>query len=183
MFVILTGSPGTGKDTLADLLCERYVLERRAFADPLRAMALVIDPNIGSYGYELRLSTAVEELGWRETKDRFPAVRTFLQRLGTDAVRNHLGKDVWVRALLETTEPGVDYVVTDARFLNEVTMLRPRVVIRVTRPGVPAVASKHPSDKPLHDRHIDVTVVNDGRPEDMLTQLGDLLDSKLKKRF
>ena len=180
MFVILTGAPSTGKDTLADLLCERYVLERRAFADPLRAMALAIDPDIGD---ELRLSTAVGELGWRETKDRFPAVRAFLQRLGTDAVRNHLGEDVWVRALLETTEPGVDYVVTDARFLNEVTMLRPRVVIRVTRPAVPAVASKHPSDKPLHDRHIDVTVVNDGRPEDMLPQLGDLLDSKLKKCF
>lgn len=180
MFVILTGAPSTGKDTLADLLCERYVLERRAFADPLRAMALAIDPDIG---YELRLSTAVGELGWREAKDRFPAVRAFLQRLGTDAVRNHLGEDVWVRALLETTEPGVDYVVTDARFLNEVTMLRPRVVIRVTRPGVPAVASKHPSDKPLHDEHIDVTVVNDGRPEDMLPQLGDLLDSKLKKCF
>lgn len=179
MFVILTGAPSTGKDTLADALCERYVLERRAFADPLRAMALAINPDLGY----LRLATAVGVLGWREAKDRFPEVRTFLQRLGTDAVRNHLGEDVWVRALLETTEPGVDYVVTDARFLNEVTMLRPRVVIRVTRPGVPAVASKHPSDKPLHDRHIDVTVVNDGRPEDMLPQLGDLLDSKLKKCF
>lgn len=41
MFVILTGAPSTGKDTLADLLCARYVLERRAFADPLRAMALI----------------------------------------------------------------------------------------------------------------------------------------------
>ena len=37
MILGLTGPPGSGKDTLADYLVEKYNFKRVAFADPIRA--------------------------------------------------------------------------------------------------------------------------------------------------
>lgn len=49
--------------------------------------------------------------------------REFLQKLGTDAMRNGLHKDVWVKALLEDLKDNSNWIVTDTRFNNEISAL------------------------------------------------------------
>jgi hypothetical protein len=122
----VTGYAQNGKDTVGKRLVEEHGYTRFAFADALKSMALVLDPLVNSeeWGEHVRLSRMVEYGGWESAK-RDPEVRRFLQVLGTEAVRNHIGEDSWVRAteraIAEARMSGdADRVViTDVRFPNE----------------------------------------------------------------
>ena len=83
----LVGTAGAGKDTVANELVQMYGYTRVAFADPVRAALLAVDPLVADEQGNLRLSTAVETLGWENAKRLYPEVRYLLQRLGTDAIR------------------------------------------------------------------------------------------------
>ena len=48
--VALMGRAGAGKDTVASILTEHRGYARVAFADPLKEMALAVDPIIGRVG-------------------------------------------------------------------------------------------------------------------------------------
>lgn len=124
----LCGYARSGKDTAAEYLAAEHGYERRAFADKLRALALAIDPPVlGPDGYE-SWSQQVSDLGYEEAK-RYG--RGMLVRLGA-GVREVLGPDVWVDALLPPTAVsrparatmnllGAErIVVSDVRYLNEV---------------------------------------------------------------
>lgn len=180
----LTGYAGVGKDEAAKgLIAAGWT--RQAFADPVRAMALVIDPivaaSIGSFGdlypYKgrLRLSTIVHDFGWDEAKG-IPEVRRFLQRLGTDAVRAHLGEDAWVRAFDRARNRSVDTVAPDVRFPNEAEHVRRMggIVIRIDRPGVGPVNGHESEDIDAIDA--DATVVNDGTPAELQQRVAILVD-------
>lgn len=118
----LTGHKGAGKDATAKFLAP-YNYVRVAFADPVREMALAIDPWIpvvigddGDVDFKataqlretpvgvmfppvgtvlVRLSALVEKYGWDKVKT-IPEVRRLLQVIGTEAVRNIVGEDTWV---------------------------------------------------------------------------------------
>ncbi len=74
-------------------------------------------------------------------------VREFLQKLGTDAIRNHLHENVWINALFANynqthitkgIKAGPQYpnwIITDCRFPNEAEEIRKRggIVVRVNR--------------------------------------------------
>ena len=179
----LTGYAGVGKDEAAKgLIAAGWT--RQAFADPVRAMALVIDPivaaSIGSFGdlypYKgrLRLSTIVHDFGWDEAKG-IPEVRRFLQRLGTDAVRAHLGEDAWVRAFDRARNRSVDTVAPDVRFPNEAEHVRRMggIVIRIDRPGVGPVNGHESED--IGSIPVDAIVVNDGTVEQLQWRVAELV--------
>ncbi|MFW6249345.1 MAG: hypothetical protein ACOC4J_06205 [Bacteroidota bacterium] len=65
---------------------------------------------------------------------QFMTVREFLQKLGTDAVRNNLHPDTWVNALWADYDND-DWIITDVRFKNEVNSIKNRggIIIRLTR--------------------------------------------------
>lgn len=172
----LTGFAGSGKDTAAaGLVAAGW--KRQAFADPLKAMALAIDPWIMQDDlYEgASLSWWVDALGWEGAKG-LEQVRRFLQRLGTDVVRVHLGEDAWVRAFDRARDRRADTVATDVRFPNEAAYIHRHggIIIRIDRPGVGPI-NGHDSETQVDAVEADATVVNDGSPEQLQIRVADLV--------
>ena len=63
--------------------------------------------------------------------------RLALQRLGTECLRQGLADNVWVEAAMHVVDsnPDTKFVISDARFMNEVNAVKERggVVVHVTR--------------------------------------------------
>lgn len=148
MLLGFTGFGGSGKDSAADMLIERIGgWTKMGFADALRQMALAINPRIrtGLKHYAEADGTTpyadlVRAVGYKRAK-QFPDVREFLQRLGTEAIRDVIGPDIWVEILAERIEAAlhsVNIVITDVRFPNEAQRIRDLggYLVRVVRPGV-----------------------------------------------
>lgn len=197
----ITGYKRSGKDSVAHVLIERYGYTRIAFADTLKEMALDINPVILVEDHELLgndeawyrimaapswspatrtilLADLVEAVGWEIAKEHHE-VRRFLQRLGTEGVRNHLGDDAWLRAWHRRAQP-IDYstdgahpkiVVPDVRFANEANHLRLAggTIWRVERPGTEP--DGHASETELDTIQADMIIHNSGP----LAQLDDLI--------
>jgi hypothetical protein len=99
------------------------------------------------------------------------SVRDFLQKLGTDAIRNGLHTNAWVNALMADYRK-IDYnddeqpeypnwIITDTRFPNEAQAIKDAggIVIRVDRPGVKPI-NDHPSEVGLDDWKFDYKIAN-----------------------
>lgn len=179
----LLGAKRSGKNTVADYLTEKYGYAQLAFADPMRAMARAINPIIVNDGLSpCRYADVVDEHGYDLAKELYPEVRRFLQVLGTEAVRNVLGKDTWIKHLGQRVEELVQsrtpFVVTDVRFPNEFDTLDWRAVMwRVYRPGLDS-ADTHVSETALDDWDVDTTLINNGSIEDLHARIEDVLHGK-----
>ena len=94
-------------------------------------------------------------------------VREFLQKLGTDALRNGLHDNVWVNALMadyvkdEVTEQYPNWVITDTRFPNEAQAIKDKggIIIRIDRPFVKPI-NNHPSEIGLDSWKFDYKIAN-----------------------
>ena len=169
----LTGRARTGKDTAAAALVA-VGWQRVGFADLLRDVAYAVDPTVslGDDGHG-RLSVVVDQIGWEQAKD-YDDVRRFLQRLGTEGVRNHLGTHVWVdAAMARATTPTV---FTDVRFPNEAQAIRDAggIVVRLTRPTAGAVVG-HSSEQAMDTWPADATICNDGTPAELHAKMMGLV--------
>ena len=107
------------------------------------------------------------------------SVREFLQRLGTDAIRDGLHTNAWVNALMAgytktvsdcgTSKKGTNvkcskypnWIITDTRFPNEAEAIKKAggIVIRVDRPGVKPI-NDHPSETGLDKWKFDYKIAN-----------------------
>lgn len=176
MIIGLTGRKRSGKSTAARYLVEDHGFTELSFAEPLKRMALAVDPIIGfrstpDGGQRVYLSDVVHEIGWECAKDEYPEVRRFLQRLGTEGVRDHIGQDTWVnlaeleiiRVIRENTKAGgvaqANIVFADVRFENEADLIRDwgGVVIEVYRPSQGDPEPEHSSENGVRS---DCSVVN-----------------------
>ncbi len=161
----LWGYAGAGKDTAAEaLVADGWT--RAAFAGPVYAALLALDPKVADHGW--RVSDVVHEQGWDSAKRSYPEVRRLLQRMGTEAGRRVHGENVWIDALFRTVDPGQRVVITDVRYENEAAEIRHRGgrVISITRPGV-GPANDHASESGLTGWPFDYALVNDGTPVDL----------------
>lgn len=104
-------------------------------------------------------------------------VRDFLQKLGTDALRDGLHPNVWVNALMADYRPEEswlntslgekpdvvypNWIITDVRFPNEAQAIKDKggVIIRVDRPGVSPI-NAHPSEIGLDSWNFDYRIAN-----------------------
>jgi len=162
----LTGYARSGKDAAASFLVERG-WERRAFADPIKAMLLAVNPKIAGSD----LAWIVEKSGWDGAK-AYPEVRTMLQRIGTEGGRQNISEDLWTRTLFERPH-GPHLVIPDVRFDNELDIIRDRggIVIHIHRPGVGPV-NNHISEVPVSGA--DHVIVNSGSLEDLGKQVVEI---------
>ncbi len=110
----LMGYAQVGKDTVAKILVEEHGFTRLAFADKLRSVLYDTNPVLLINGGSITLQAFVDSVGWDEAK-QWSEVRRLLQDLGV-AVRDHLGYDTWRDALLDQTQSGGKFVITDVRF-------------------------------------------------------------------
>ena len=132
----LVGKAQSGKGTVGLHLVENYGYREVGFADPLREMALAINPILDIHEH-IRYEEAVNVYGYAGTKSRFPEARRFLQCLGTEGGREILGEHIWVDAAVRKAEAmGAPCVFTDVRFPNEAQAIRDHggVVVRIVRP-------------------------------------------------
>lgn len=88
-------------------------------------------------------------------------VREFLQKLGTDALRNGLHDNVWVNALMADYTEDSNWIITDTRFANEAMAIKQRggIILRVDRPGVKPI-NDHPSETGLDNWNFDYRIQN-----------------------
>ncbi|WP_405978837.1 hypothetical protein [Streptomyces sp. NBC_00158] len=161
------GAARAGKDTAADVLLSAG-WQRKAFADKVKEMLYALDPLMVEKEYAegvTSLRYEVDGYGWETTKDVYPEVRQYLQRLGTEGGRAALGENVWVDALFRDYETWGPTVITDVRFPNEADAIRQRggLVILVERPGSSPIAQTgHASENALTGYAFDAVVRNDG---------------------
>jgi hypothetical protein len=158
---------------------DRYGYTRLAFADPLKEMALSIDPYIHTgYGLFVRLARLVSDAGWEYAKDHYPEVRQVLQRSG-QTVRA-MGADYWIRALLaKASAIDTPIVVTDVRYPNEHTAMMSAGfdVVRVMRPGagLDGSAGGHDSETALDDFTATAGIMNAGTLDELGGYVDDLV--------
>jgi hypothetical protein len=171
----LIGKARSGKDTAALHLVRTRHYTRLAFADPLKEMALSIDPYVPTgYGVTVRLSALIADVGWEYAKDTYPEVRRILQHTG-QTVREY-DDEFWVtsmrRKLSNAEAWNLPVVVADVRYPNEADMLRARGfrLVRIVRPeaamsGRDYRAARHSSETALDGYAADVEITNDGSVE------------------
>lgn len=137
----------------------------------------------------------------RMTADWGMTYREFLQKLGTEAMRDGLHENVWVNALFadykrpshwenrfydEINKKGLagreevwgdypNWIITDMRFPNEMEAIEERggITIRVERPG--ADVGTHPSETALDDAEFHYTIENDGTLEELIEKVKKVL--------
>ncbi|WP_333731754.1 deoxynucleotide monophosphate kinase family protein [Streptomyces sp. IBSBF 3010] len=171
--VAFIGKAQSGKDTAGKRLVDNWAFTRLAFADPLKRMALQINPYVPTgYGVTVRLETLIADVGWEYAKDRYPEVRRILQHTG-QTVREQ-DEDFWVRVLMQKVRAAdgwnMPVVVTDCRYENEALTLRAHgfILVRIKRPDLVST-DRHDSENALNDFPADETLINGGSVFDLHT--------------
>lgn len=124
MLIGLTGYAGSGKDTVADILRDKYYFCKTSFAFPIKSMLCTM------------LEVPMEAWNDREWKENpLPGYgvspRVMAQTLGTEWGRDLVSEDIWVQAALSKIESMTrshktlrNWVISDVRFENEATAIR-----------------------------------------------------------
>lgn len=147
----ITGKAGHGKNTVADLfveMCPKMNFQRIAFADAVKRVYTLITGDAVQDSQEWKSQFVPE---WGMTR------REIFQKIGTDAMRDNLHADTWVKALFLAIKPGTNYLVTDVRFPNEADAIEAAggKVVRVVRHGHDDPAHRHVSETALDGRYFD----------------------------
>lgn len=109
-----------GKDTACNYLIQNNSKTTKiySFADSLRDFAFHLD----SYLPEMKMyyRDVIDSYGYEEAKDRFPAFRRHLVRIGNGA-RETISKDIWLNAVKEKiANDDVELaLIKDVRYFNE----------------------------------------------------------------
>lgn len=180
MLIGLCGYAAAGKDTAAHVLIDEFHFQRVAFADPIKAAVLALDPLVpNSDGTNhLRISEFSAGRDWAEVKE-YPEVRRLMQIMGTEVGRNLFDPELWVklaeRKLASTLSVG-STVITDVRFPNEARLIKKHggFLVRLTRPKVGPV-NEHVSDRASENWTYDHHLVNDGDVSDLHQKTRDLV--------
>ncbi|MET9120008.1 hypothetical protein [Streptomyces sp. NPDC004528] len=162
----LGGYAGAGKDTVANLLVEKYDYRSIAFGDAVRDVLEEMNPLIPTPYGAVNLQWVLKDVGWGVAKREYPEVRRLMQRLG-GSVREHVGVDAWVTAALRKAV-GDRVVFTDVRHRNELGTIRRHgaVTIWIGRPNVGPLNSDV-SENSLTSGDFHTQLINDGSREDL----------------
>lgn len=168
MIIGLTGYAQSGKDTVANILVERYGFTRVAFADKIREYLYETNPMYDSIvGEPLFVKAKVDRDGWEEAK-KSPHIRRLLQTSGV-AARKVFGENFWVQQALRQVHFEGNYVITDVRFTNEADAIKKyddAQIWRIKRLGVEAVNS-HISEHEMDGYKVDQIFVNNTTVDDL----------------
>lgn len=136
--IALVGFIGSGKGTVGDFL-QRLGFEKESFARPLKDATSIIF----NWPRDMVEGATAESRAWRDIPDEFWSEklgrsftpRLALQLMGTEAGREVFGENLWTSALINRLDPKKNYVITDARFDNEIKAIRDigGVTVRVKR--------------------------------------------------
>lgn len=173
----ITGRARAGKDTVASALM-RHGYSRAAFADPLKLAAAGLLQRPAREMWVGDREAVMPEWGF--------SIRWFLQRLGTEAIREQIDRDFWVTSMrirlaaVAREQPGLAVTITDVRFENEAAFVRERgTLIHVRRPDLPH--DDHVSEAGVMREADDLVIDNDGSRKDLTSRV-DQVAAELANR-
>lgn len=171
----LSGYARTGKDTVANILVEKYGYTRMSFADPMRNALYALNPIVGLAHSEyveeqVDLRYVVDTVGWDSYKESLwgDEMRALMQRFGTEVGREQFGENFWIDQAMHRIPDGAKAVFADTRFQNEAKAIRELggSIWRIERNGIGPVNS-HISEVDLDNYPFDLTIYNDNSLEDL----------------
>ena len=154
-----------GKDTIGEYLEDRKGWYRTCFAASLKEAAKIIFGWTDEHVYG-KLKEVVDPF-WGFSP------REALQKLGTDACRNHIHRDIWVKSVERRVKsaPDANWIITDVRFPNEVASIKKMggFVIRIDRSFPDQISTQgHESEHALdHFKAWDEVISNNGTFEEL----------------
>jgi GTPase SAR1 family protein len=183
MIIGLCGLAGSGKTTIAKYLVEKYGFIELSFATCLKDVVA----HIFDWDRELIEGNTPESRQWRETIDNWWSIRLgipnltprfILQYIGTDIMRNYFHPDIWISHLERKIQPNINYVITDCRFYNEISMLYRynAYIIKVLKNNIKY--DIHSSENLAHmtdDTTFNNYIKNDGTIEELYLEIDKLL--------
>lgn len=116
--------------------------------------------------------------------------REFLQKLGTESMRNGLHENTWVNALFADYESHLNWIITDMRFPNEYDAVigKQGICIRVEKPCqycnglgyhkiscVKLYQTQHASETALDNHVFDYVINNTGTIDDLVKEVRKML--------
>lgn len=157
--IALAGRMGTGKSTIAWELAVLYGYNLESLAKPIKEILDLAYPG---------LRKSVPQRVTTPTGTTSRTGRELMQRLGTDAVREHVDLDFWIHCLfrrLESTEK--PWVIDDLRFPNEVEALNNAgfYTVRLVRPGIPL--GDHASETQTDNLAVHLEIQNTASPREV----------------
>jgi hypothetical protein len=183
MIIGISGRMGSGKDTVANMIREidtKYRTNNTGIVSPAELQAdskWEIKKYAGALKKIASILTGVPEAmfeipefkekdmpeSWRHNNGYLMTYREFLQRLGTEAVRNNIHHNAWVNALMSHCTYKDNWIITDVRFNNEMDAIRKKngFILRVTRPDAEGKAY-HISETELDNASFDYVIENEG---------------------
>lgn len=129
MIISLSGAIGSGKDTLAKHLIENHGFTKVSFSGVLKDIVGILF----QWPRPLLEGDTRESREWREQVDEWwtdeldlgveITPRWALQNIATEVFRQHFHQDIWILAVKRQLGLYPNAVITDARFLNELSFL------------------------------------------------------------
>lgn len=177
--VALVGKQGSGKSSIAQALIAHHGFLRMSWAEPVRQIFEM------AYGQIVDYAAMKAQLYEVTLSDGTTALRTgreLLQRIGTDALREHVDQDFWIKAGVQRIWRS-NMCNDDTRFLNEAAALRRLswVIVRISAPeevrrqriGGGFVDGGHSSEIEQEHIEVDLDIINDGTftPQDLTARV------------
>lgn len=180
MLIGVNGTKGSGKDTIGKYLVENYGFQRLSFAQKLKESAAVLFNIEPTEWEELKDNELARiELWVNNRQHRTISARYFLQLYGTESHRNIFGDDFWVDALFRNFDAwdGNNYVITDARFNNELKAIKERngFNVRVVRQDGSRLIDPHVSEAMPARIYLDYDIYNDAGFDYLYKQVDDFM--------
>jgi hypothetical protein len=126
----ICGLISSGKSTISNILCKDHGFAELSFAKLLKDITAVAF----DWPRDLLQGDTAVSRQWRDTPDKFwsdelnknVTPRLVLQLLGTECFRNGFHQDFWTLSVkrIITDNPEINYVISDARFLNEKQLIK-----------------------------------------------------------
>ena len=175
----------TGEITIQDVMSnpehewwleEQSKFEIKKFAGKLKEVASLLTGIVADQFEDQEFKKLYMGVDWDMT------YREFLQKLGTEAMREGLHTNVWVNALFADYKPPKmsqynpsNWIITDMRFPNELEAVEERkgITIRVVRSGT--TVGTHASETALDDAYFDHVISNNGTIEDLIEKVRQIL--------
>lgn len=200
MIIGLSGYAKSGKDTVAEMILDitkkrlpayGYTYQIKKFSAKLKKIASILlgIPEKKFEDQEFKQALLGGEWGTIEKNPlnaitpfekvnfvSLMSVREFLQKLGTDAVRDGLHPNAWVNALMAEYKKNKNWIITDVRFPNEAQAIKERggLIIRIEREGIKPV-NAHPSETALDKWDFDRRIENNGTLDELKESVITLL--------
>lgn len=182
MIIILKGSAGSGKDTLANYIATKYNFKKLAFADPLKEIVSIIS----GWNIELVKGDTKESRIFRETEkheDFNLTCRQMLQKVGTDVFRYNFDDKIWIKILLKKLNNEDKFIITDCRFKNEFLDIKDKYdnvfIVHIDRTTNNNISNHVSENIPYFDEELKIN--NNGTIDDLFKSFDEEISNKIFK--